>query len=157
MPPKKKTFFPQHLVGRPGFLESQDEIFKSENEMRAAISALIHYLKKSSSNARSLQNVDVLNFMLQEIRVEFSRDVDFLSIRSEYATSSYRIVAPTIDGESDEAQREREKNLLRDFLPTIAESQIRATIQIYRTLSQDARKKLVRRYGVSSIYKETKK
>jgi len=145
---KERPGYPSHLIGKPALLQSQDELFKTETEMRSAISALINYLKKSSNGQKG--SSDVLNLMFQELRVEFSDKVETLRVRAEYGQSAYVIIAPIIPNESQENRREREKSILTDFIPTIAESQLRATIQLYRTLSTDARKRLIKRFGPRS-------
>lgn len=131
------------LLGAPGALQGQDEIFESPEQMVRSIDSLVKFLNKYYSKGGSTEDSSTIGFVIERMGVSFSRDVKEIEIETNFARNRVVILVPLIPKERDTEREERRVRILKEFLPTMKEAQIRATVQLYRTLNADARKALI--------------
>ena len=116
------------------------EVFKSAAEMVGGLDALVKFLnkhyKRGSNNRSSLHG-----FILERMKVEFSKSVSAIELQMEYATSTIVILVP-FDKETKSQLEEKRIKILNEFAAVIPESQFRSTVQFWLSLTPTARKNL---------------
>ncbi len=128
------------MAGSP--IRTTDEIFESADVMVRSLDSLIRFLNCHYAKARGSENATVLGFVIERMNVQFTDQVKEVEVQTDFARNVVTIIAPIIHGETDRDRGERRTTILKDFLPSLKEAQIRATVQLYRTLDTDARRRL---------------
>ncbi len=146
MTKRRKTVNDPGLPGAPT-IHGTDKVFQSADEMAISIDGLIRCLNRRYSKKRSLERGSVLGFIIEKMTVSFTETVREIDIQTDFARGTMTILAPIVSGESENERSERRIGILKAFLPTMKEAQLRATLQLYRTLNLAARKGLIAEFG----------
>lgn len=133
------------VPGAPGVLGA-DEVFGSAHEMVQSVDSLIRFLNHYYAKENAPGGSTVLGFVIERLIVQFTPDVEAVEICTQFAQSTLVVLAPALENETETSRQERRISLLKDFLPTLKEAQIRATVQLYRTLSPEAKRGLAEKH-----------
>jgi hypothetical protein len=132
-----------------GDITSAEEVFDSANEMVASIDALIQFLNVRYSKTTDDEKASVLGFVIERMSVQFMDHVSEIEVQTDFARNVVVLLAPILKNETRKERAERRLSILKEFLPTLKEAQIRATVQLYKTLSTEARVALRAQLGLA--------
>ncbi len=120
------------------------EVFKSAKELALSIDSLVSFINKQYRNSKNSKD-NLSGFIAEKIKVEFSKQVTEMELRMEYATSTIIIVTPYISKINSKELEDRRTEILSNFGSLLPEAQYRSTIQFWLSLTETARKNLIKK------------
>lgn len=163
MDPKKSsaktgTFSPyifsqkRQTLGLPGNLNATDEIFPSAEEMHHAINSFLRFLDRTKTIKKGKNShPELFGFITKTLKIQRSASVQELQISSDLACGTATIQVPELPTETAQQWSLRRDQILSTYWPTLQDAQIRATLQLYRALSQEAREQLQTKFTQSQM------
>jgi hypothetical protein len=110
------------------------------------LDSIVWLLKSKYAEDAPAGNSSSYGFIARHLIVKFSKEISDEELHSDYSDGTFEILAPEIEGETQQQREKRRRELLLFYGPILPESQIRATSQIQKLLSLSAQKELIRQF-----------
>ncbi len=135
----KKNKRPLIAPGAPD-LASVDETFDSPQQMQRALDAFLAFLHETYGDEGSAEEVpNVLGFVVRTMRIRRETHIDDVEIYSDFFKGIVLVRVPAIENESEEDWGARRDKILSTYWPSLQDAQIRATIQLYKSMKHGGR------------------